>query len=178
MEVRQGINSEIGIKFNNNLIDYQTEFIPKYRDVNGQFEGVAYRSGPPPTSGDAVAQMTFWYHSKAGTSFLGFDVGGKGDGSGDPKVDDHIKKAQHRARHGKTQELGQGARQVPGAEAVRDPGPRRRIELLARLGGHPELSRLPGRCAEHEPHHEHVLVAGPDDEALRLISAQCLGHSA
>ena len=93
-EVRQGMNSEIGIKFKNNPIDYRTEFIPKVRDVNGQFEGVGYRSGPPPASGDAVAQMTFWYYSKAGPSFLGFDAGGKGDGSGDPKVDDLIKKAQ------------------------------------------------------------------------------------
>ncbi|HEX5141289.1 MAG TPA: ABC transporter substrate-binding protein [Dehalococcoidia bacterium] len=93
-EVRLGFNSEIGIKFKNNPIDYRTEFIPKYRDVNGQFEGVGFRSGPPPSSGDPVAQMTFWYYSKAGPSFLGFDANGRGDGSGDPKVDDLLKKAQ------------------------------------------------------------------------------------
>jgi ABC-type transport system substrate-binding protein len=93
-EVRQGFNSEIGIRFRNNPIDYRTEFIPRYRDVNGQFEGVGYRSGPPPSSGDPVAQMTFWYYSKAGPSFLGFDANGRGDASGDPLVDDLLKKAQ------------------------------------------------------------------------------------
>ncbi|HLF79497.1 MAG TPA: ABC transporter substrate-binding protein [Dehalococcoidia bacterium] len=93
-EVRQGMQAEIGIKFQNNPIDYQTEFIPKYRDVNGKFEGIAYRSGPPPTSSDAVGTLTFWYYSKAGTSFLGFDAANKGDGSGDPKLDADIKKAQ------------------------------------------------------------------------------------
>ena len=93
-EVRQGMQSEIGVRFQNNPIDYQTEFIPRYRDVNGNFEGVAYRSGPPPTSSDAVGVLTFWYYSKAGTSFLGFDAAGRGDGTGDPHVDDQIKKAQ------------------------------------------------------------------------------------
>ncbi len=109
VEVRQGMQSEIGIKFQSNLIDYQTEFIPKYRDVNGQFEGIAYRSGPPPTSSDAVGVLTFWYFSKAGTSFLGFDAANKGDGSGDPHVDSEIKKAQQEfdlsRRKSLTQEL-------------------------------------------------------------------------
>lgn len=94
MEVRQGMQADIGIRFQNNPIDYQTEFIPKYRDVNGQFEGIAYRSGPPPTSSDAVGVLTFWYYSKAGTSFLGFDAANKGDGAGDSNVDAEIKKAQ------------------------------------------------------------------------------------
>jgi ABC-type transport system substrate-binding protein len=94
VEVRQGFNSEIGIRFTNVLIDYQTEFIPRYRDSNGDFDGVAYRSGPPATSGDPVAQMHYWYHSKAGASFFGFDAGGKGDRSGDPYVDTTIEKAQ------------------------------------------------------------------------------------
>ena len=88
------MQAEIGIKFQSNPIDYQTEFIPKYRDVNGKFEGIAYRSGPPPTSSDPVGVLTFWYYSKAGTSFLGFDAANKGDGSGDPKLDADIKKAQ------------------------------------------------------------------------------------
>ncbi|HWO72981.1 MAG TPA: ABC transporter substrate-binding protein [Dehalococcoidia bacterium] len=94
VEVREGMQAEIGVRFIPNRIDYQTEFIPKFRDVNGQFEGVAYRSGPPPTSSDAVGVLTFWYFSKAGTSFLGFDAGEKGDGSGDPHVDREIKRAQ------------------------------------------------------------------------------------
>jgi peptide/nickel transport system substrate-binding protein len=94
VEVRQGFAAEAGFSFTNNLVDYQTEFIPKYRDSNGNFEGIAYRSGPPPTSGDPVAQMHYWYHSKAGASFFGFDAAGKGDFSGDPQVDSAITKAQ------------------------------------------------------------------------------------
>ena len=94
VEVRQGFNAEAGIRFTNNLVDYQTEFLPKYRDSSGNFEGISYRSGPPPASGDPVAQMHYWYHSKAGNSFMGFDVGGKGDFSGDPQVDQAIEKAQ------------------------------------------------------------------------------------
>jgi ABC-type transport system substrate-binding protein len=94
VEVRQGMNSEIGIRFQNNIVDYQTEFIPRYRDSNGNFEGVSYRSGPPATSADPVAQMHYWYHSKAGASFFGFDANGRGDFSGDPYVDQTIEKAQ------------------------------------------------------------------------------------
>jgi ABC-type transport system substrate-binding protein len=107
VQVREGMQAELGIKFNSNLIDYQTEFIPKYRDVNGQFEGIAYRSGPPPTSSDAVGVLTFWYFSKAGTSFLGFDPAGKGDGSGDPQVDAEIKKAQQEFDTNKRKQLTQ-----------------------------------------------------------------------
>jgi peptide/nickel transport system substrate-binding protein len=94
VEVRQGFLTDAGIKFQNFPVDYQTEFIPKYRDSNGNFEGISYRSGPPATSGDPVAQMHYWYHSKAGASFFGYDAGGKGDNSGDPYVDSTISKAQ------------------------------------------------------------------------------------
>jgi ABC-type transport system substrate-binding protein len=107
VQVREGMQAEIGIKFNSNLIDYQTEFIPRYRDVNGQFEGIGYRSGPPPTSSDAVGVLTFWYHSQAGSSFLGFDTAGKGDGAGDSHVDAEIKKAQQEFDDNKRKSLTQ-----------------------------------------------------------------------
>jgi len=94
VEIRHGMNAEAGFRFTQNLIDYQTEFIPQYRDVKGNFEGIGYRSGPPATSADPVGQYTFFYYSKAGSSFYGFDAAGKGDNSGDPFVDDSIKKAQ------------------------------------------------------------------------------------
>jgi ABC-type transport system substrate-binding protein len=93
-EVRQGFNNEAGIRFQNNPIDYQTEFIPKYRDSSGNFEGISYRLGPPAPSADPAAQMHYWYHSKAGVSFFGFDAAGKGDFSGDPQVDNNLTKAQ------------------------------------------------------------------------------------
>jgi len=94
VEVRQGFNTEAGFRFQNNPIDYQTEFIPKYRDSSGNFEGISYRLGPPAPSADPVGQMHYWYHSKAGVSFFGFDAGGKGDSSGDPQVDTALTKAQ------------------------------------------------------------------------------------
>jgi ABC-type transport system substrate-binding protein len=93
VEVRQGFGADVGIKYKNIPVDYQTEFIPKYRDSSGNFEGISYRSGPPATSSDPVAQILYWYYSKAGTSFFGFDAVGKGDFSGDPKVDADLTKA-------------------------------------------------------------------------------------
>ena len=105
VEVRQGFNLEAGFRINNNLVDYQTEFIPRYRDSNGKFEGISYRSGPPASSGDPVAQMHYWYHSKAGSSFFGFDAAGRGDQSGDPRVDGDIEKAQQEFDNNKRQAL-------------------------------------------------------------------------
>jgi peptide/nickel transport system substrate-binding protein len=105
VEVRQGFGADIGIKYNNIPVDYQTEFIPKYRDSSGNYEGISYRSGPPATSSDPVAQILYWYHSKAGNSFFGFDVGGKGDFSGDPKVDADLTKASQEFDTAKRQAL-------------------------------------------------------------------------
>jgi peptide/nickel transport system substrate-binding protein len=105
VEVRQGMNTEAGIRFENNPVDYQTEFIPKFRDSNGNFEGISYRSGPPAPSADPVAQMHYWYHSKAGASFFGFDAAGTGDRSGDPYVDDTLVKAQQEFDNAKRQAL-------------------------------------------------------------------------
>jgi ABC-type transport system substrate-binding protein len=88
VEMRSGMNADIGIKYNVNLMDYQTEFIPQIRDTQGQWEGAGFRSGPPATSGTPVGQYSFFYSSKAGISFIGHP-----DGS-DSFVDDNIKKAQ------------------------------------------------------------------------------------
>ena len=88
VEMRAGMNADIGLKFKNELIDYQTEFIPQFRDTSGNWEGVGYRSGPPATSGTPIGQYSFFYSSKAGISFIGHP-----DGS-DSKVDDLIKKGQ------------------------------------------------------------------------------------
>ncbi len=82
-----------GIRPKVHEIDYNTEYIPIYRDGNGKFEGWSYRTGN--TSAAEVTQYLTWrFHStKGGPGFFGFDVNGKGDGSGDPAVDDMITKA-------------------------------------------------------------------------------------
>jgi peptide/nickel transport system substrate-binding protein len=93
LEITQGMETEIGIKHNNNPQDYAAEFGPKYRDSRGQFDGISTKLGPPPPSADPVGRLAFDYYSKGGAGFYGFDAAGKGDGSGDPGVDSQFEKA-------------------------------------------------------------------------------------
>jgi peptide/nickel transport system substrate-binding protein len=93
IEVLHGLSSEAGFKYKNNVIDYQTEFLPKYRDAQGQHEGLTYKQGPRPSE-DPAARTEFDFHSKSGQNFLGFDAAGKGDRSGDPFVDNLLIKAR------------------------------------------------------------------------------------
>jgi len=86
IEVRQSMNAEAGFKFKNNLVPYEAEFIPKYRDGQADFEGIAYKAGVQ-LSNDPIDRLCQAYWSKGGVQFYGFDVNGKGDGSGDPTVD-------------------------------------------------------------------------------------------
>ena len=87
------MNAEAGFKFTDNVLPYETEFIPKYRDQIGDFAGVVYKAGIT-ISGDPVDRMCQIYWSKSGAQFYGFDVNGKGDGSGDPFVDQTLVKAR------------------------------------------------------------------------------------
>ena len=93
IDARQNMNGEAGLKFRDNVIAYETEFIPKYRDSLADFEGIAYKTGVT-ISGDPVDRMCQVYWSKSGAQFYGFDVNGKGDASGDPFVDDTLVKAR------------------------------------------------------------------------------------
>jgi peptide/nickel transport system substrate-binding protein len=93
IEVLQGMNAEAGFKFKNNVIDYTTEFLPKYRDARGQHEGLTYKQGPRPSE-DPAARTEFDFYSKAGQNFLGYDTDGKNTQAGDPKVDDILNKAR------------------------------------------------------------------------------------
>jgi peptide/nickel transport system substrate-binding protein len=86
IEVLEDMAREVGFRPSANIIDYQTDFIPNYRDSNGQHEGWTYRAGPRPSQ-DPLHRTEADYYSKAGTNFAGFDVNGTGDGSGDPEVD-------------------------------------------------------------------------------------------
>src|SRR5262249_29825710 len=93
IDARQSMNREAGLRFRNNVISYEAEFIPKYRDTLGDFEGIAYKAGIT-ISGDPVDRMCQIYWSKSGAQFYGFDAAGKGDGSGDPFIDQTLEKAR------------------------------------------------------------------------------------
>jgi ABC-type transport system substrate-binding protein len=90
----EGMVAEAGFKATDVFIDYTQEFIPNYRDVEGKFTGITYKSGPLPVAWDPVAYMQFDYYSKVGVSWYGFDTKGLGDRSGDPAVDAQLVKAQ------------------------------------------------------------------------------------
>jgi peptide/nickel transport system substrate-binding protein len=91
-ETLEGMLGEAGIKTRRNVVDHASEFIPKYRDVSGKFEGVAMRAGIGSLI-DAVMRIRGEYHSKAGVAFLGFAANGSSDGSGDPAIDSLVDKA-------------------------------------------------------------------------------------
>jgi peptide/nickel transport system substrate-binding protein len=91
--VLEGMASEAGFRIKPSFFDYTTEFIPRYRDALGNFEGIAYKIGAPPAGGP-VPFLAFQYWSKGGANFYGFDPMGKGDNSGDPYIDQQIEKAQ------------------------------------------------------------------------------------
>jgi peptide/nickel transport system substrate-binding protein len=93
VEVREEFARQAGFKINANLVDYNTVYIPKLRDGRGAFEGWAYTGGSS-LAEDAVAYMIWRYYSKGGVTFLGFDVNGRGDASGDPALDAMIDKAK------------------------------------------------------------------------------------
>lgn len=93
IEVLQGMNAEAGFRFKNNAVDYQTVFLPNYRDARGQHEGLTYKQGPRPSE-DPAARTEFDFYSKAGQNFLGFDANGGNTQAGDAKVDEILNKAR------------------------------------------------------------------------------------
>ena len=110
--VTEEMAREAGFKASANLIDYQKEYGPVIRDGKGKFDGWGYTSSAPP--GDDAVSYFDWRFRTTGQVFLGHDVTGKGDGSGDAKVDDYILKA--RAEFDKRQAQGDhlGPAALPG----------------------------------------------------------------
>ena len=90
-QVLEDMLRNIGVQQRTNQIDYVTEY-PNYRDKGGQYDGYSYIAGPT-TADDAVGMLVWRYTKAGGAGFLGFDAAGKGDRSGDPKVDEILKKA-------------------------------------------------------------------------------------
>jgi peptide/nickel transport system substrate-binding protein len=95
-EPLDGMTREIGLNVKVEPIDYAVEYIPQYRDANGQYDGWAYHtvSGTTPARISPISALTSEYWSKSGATFRGFSASGKNDKAGDPQVDAMIEKAR------------------------------------------------------------------------------------
>jgi ABC-type transport system substrate-binding protein len=88
------MTKDVGITAKVQPIDYGTDYIPLYRDANGQYDGWAYHtvSGTTPARISPVSALTSEYWSKSGVTFRGFSASGKNDKAGDPQVDSLVEK--------------------------------------------------------------------------------------
>jgi ABC-type transport system substrate-binding protein len=93
VEVRLEMLRQIGFKPTANLIDYTTEYLPKYLANAGKFDGIVFRVGVA-SSNDPVVWTEWRFKTNSGDGWIGFDAANKGDGSGDPKVDGDLLKAR------------------------------------------------------------------------------------
>jgi ABC-type transport system substrate-binding protein len=93
IEITEGMTAEAGFKPVTNVVQYQNDLIPNYQNVQGEFEGTAWMLRPQ-SSSDPIDKLAENFFSKSGPNFIGFDVAGKGDHSGDPTVDDLIRKSK------------------------------------------------------------------------------------
>jgi ABC-type transport system substrate-binding protein len=92
-EIVQGFAADAGFRFRSNIVIYNTEFQPRYRDARGDFEGINYK---PILGGDtdAIEHLISVYSKTAGPTFTGLDVNGAGDYSGDPYIEDQLFEAR------------------------------------------------------------------------------------
>jgi peptide/nickel transport system substrate-binding protein len=93
-EVLEGMLSELGIGTKVNPVDYQKEYIPRFRDGKGQYEGIAFVTTAGGTGVGPVGTLSNQYWNKGGVAFHGFSTSGQNDQSGDPKVNEMIVKAR------------------------------------------------------------------------------------
>ncbi|HWO72085.1 MAG TPA: ABC transporter substrate-binding protein, partial [Dehalococcoidia bacterium] len=93
IEIMEGMAADAGFKPVTNVVQYQNDLIPNYQNVQGEFEGIAWMLRPQ-SSSDPIDKLAENFFSKSGPNFIGFDPQGKGDHSGDPYVDDQIRKSR------------------------------------------------------------------------------------
>jgi ABC-type transport system substrate-binding protein len=93
VEPIDGMMQEIGIRIRVNNPDYATQYIPRYRDGQGQYEGWTYASAVTGAQ-DPVSALAGEYWSKAGGTFRGFTTDPSKPKAGDPDLDRLIEKAR------------------------------------------------------------------------------------
>lgn len=93
-EVLNGMAAEAGFRFKTNVRSFNTDYIPNVRDSGGKFEGWTLRGSATALMADLMARLVAEFHS-TGSIFVttGFDANGRGDASGDPKLDADIERA-------------------------------------------------------------------------------------
>jgi ABC-type transport system substrate-binding protein len=96
VEPVDGMTADGGIRVKVTPVDYAKEYIPLYRDGQGQYEGWAYHTvgGGVPTSISPVSALAAAYWSKSGSTFKGFSTSGNNDKAGDPQLDALIEKTR------------------------------------------------------------------------------------
>jgi peptide/nickel transport system substrate-binding protein len=93
IEILEGMAADAGFRAQTNVVQYQNDLIPNYQNVQGEFEGIAWMLRPQ-SSSDPIDKLAENLFSKSGDNFIGVDPAGKGDHSGDPYVDDQIRKSR------------------------------------------------------------------------------------
>ena len=103
-EMMDGFISNVGIRSTVSPLDYTNEYIPRFRDGKGRYQGWAHVGGA--VGDDPVGILASQYWSRSGvSSFLGFSTSGRNDVSGDPKVDGLIEAARVERDTSKRKEL-------------------------------------------------------------------------
>ena len=92
-EIQEGMAAEVGFKPQPNGVIYQSDLIPNYQSSQGEFDGVGWMLRPQ-SSSDPIDKFAEYNFPGSGPNFIGYDVKGVGDHSGDPYVDDLIRKGK------------------------------------------------------------------------------------
>jgi ABC-type transport system substrate-binding protein len=95
-EPLDGFTNDAGFRVTIEPIDYAKDYIPNYRDGQGQYDGWAWHtvSGTTPIRISPVSALAAEYWSNTPVTFKGFSVSGKNDKSGDPQLNSIIAKAR------------------------------------------------------------------------------------
>ena len=93
IDITEAMAADAGFKPNTNVVNYQNVLIPQYQEVRGEFDGIGWMLRPQ-SSSDPIDKLAEYMFSGSGPNFIGFDAAGKGDHSGDPTVDDLIRKSR------------------------------------------------------------------------------------
>jgi peptide/nickel transport system substrate-binding protein len=98
-----GMLPDSGIKLGSVPANFQTDWQQKYRDVKGNFDGMAFVLEVGSTDvGDTLYAM----YNSLGSQFMGFDPDGRGTFKGDPMLDDLTNKMKTEFDSSKRQALG------------------------------------------------------------------------